>query len=346
MKFWRRLFGSGKSAPAAARSHSTRKGLKDAQAVHALLEMSGFTAASEQIERLALPCLDILHLGSGHEAPIGASRLGGAPDLPGDVAWPSAPSGALLSFYGQIDLAEPDVAALDVGLPREGLLSVFVGRFDVSKKPMPVSLLLSPTGSALQRRPSPAPPEAFDDSGTAQLNPVIVGFERRLSFPPLGRAATDALRALCPHGDIDALCDGIGAYPSALGQWLGYAPSVVGDLRESIYFHEAGRTGQERLRIWATWEDWERAKTISSRLRNGTVYRPWSAKDDDNVRWQLAHKAEIEAGVEHWQSMLTIYSNKPMNLWIWDAYPASIFIHANDIARGDVSRVRVITAQG
>ena len=103
---------------------------------------------------------------------------------------------------------------------------------------------------------------------------------------------------------------------------------------------------QERLRHWTTWEDWERAKTLSSRPRNGTIYRPWSTKDDDNVRWQLSHKAEIDAGVACWRSLLTIQSNKQMDLWINDADPAYTFIHADDLARADVSRVRVIATQG
>ena len=350
MRFWRRLFGSGRSAPAEPPAPYAPRLLKNAQDLQVLLEQSGFAAAADQIERLALPCLDILHVGSGHEAPLGASRLGGAPDLPTDVVWPTAPSGALLSFYGQIDLAEPELAALDSGLPGEGLLSLFVGAFDAALEPAPVAVILSPAGSALQRRPSPAPPEAFDDEHTARLNPVMVSFEKRLSFPPLDHAAADSLQAICPEGDIDTLFDGLGAHPSTLGpwlgQWLGHAPSPLEDLRATIYFHEAGRPGQERLRIWTTWEGWERAKTTSSRLRNGTIYRPWSAKDDDNVRWQLAHKAEIDAGVARCRSLLTIQSNKPMDLWINDADPAYTFIQADDLARGDVSRVRVIATQG
>lgn len=346
MEFWRRLFGAGRSTPAAATAPSVPRLLKDAQALQALLEQSGFTAASDQIERLSLPCLDILHLGPGHDAPLGISRLGGMPDLPADTPWPTAPSGALLSFYGQIDLAQPEIAALDAGLPRDGLLSLFVGNFDAALEPAPVAILLSPAESALQRRPPPAPFEAFDDTDTARLNPVIVEFERRLSFPPLNRTTVDALQTLCPEGDIDVLCDGLAARPRTLGQWLGYAPSTEEDLREAVYFHESGRPGQEQLRLWTTWEAWERAKTLSSRLRNGTIYRPWSAKDDDNVRWQLSHKAEIDAGVACWRSLLTIQSNKQMDLWINDADPAYTFIHADDLARADVSRVRVIATQG
>jgi hypothetical protein len=314
--------------------------------LHTLLERSGFTQASAQVQGLALPSLDILYAGPGDSTPLGASRLGGAPDLPSDAAWPTTPSGAFLSFYGQIDLAGPDVAALDADLSRAGLLSLFVGAFEAALEPAPVAVLLTPAGSALQRRTPPASPDAFDDSGTARLNPVAIRFERRLSFPSLDPNATDALQALCPEGDIDALIEGLEAGQEALGQLLGHASGAIEDLREAIYFHQIGRPGQERLRHWTTWEEWERAKTISSRLRNGTIYRPWSAKDDDNVRWQLASKAEIDAGVARWRSLLTIQSNKPMDLWINDADPVYTFIQADDLARADVSRVCAIATQG
>lgn len=57
---------------------------------------------------------------------LGATRLGGAPDLPADVAWPEV-DGQALNFVGQFRL--DDLAPYDIHdqLPADGLLSIFVG---------------------------------------------------------------------------------------------------------------------------------------------------------------------------------------------------------------------------
>ena len=56
---------------------------------------------------------------------VGASKLGGVPDLPADVEWPHH-EGRPLAFVGQIDLAEVAGLDLDHVLPDSGLLSFFV----------------------------------------------------------------------------------------------------------------------------------------------------------------------------------------------------------------------------
>lgn len=52
--------------------------------------------------------------------PLGASKIGGAPDLAGP--WPEGAA----SFLVQINLAELPQGVLDIALPREGLLSCFM----------------------------------------------------------------------------------------------------------------------------------------------------------------------------------------------------------------------------
>src|SRR5205807_1135058 len=55
---------------------------------------------------------------------VGASRIGGDPDLPKGTPWPMH-AGKPLSFVAQFDLAEVARAG-KVGLPKKGLLSFFV----------------------------------------------------------------------------------------------------------------------------------------------------------------------------------------------------------------------------
>lgn len=56
---------------------------------------------------------------------LGATRVGGRPDLPRGVDWPRFAEGKPLAFLGQVNLAEVAKAAPSFGLPKHGLLSFF-----------------------------------------------------------------------------------------------------------------------------------------------------------------------------------------------------------------------------
>ena len=60
------------------------------------------------------------------DAAIGASRLGGEPDLPEGTAWPIVEETAI-AFVGQLDLADLSRRDVDGLLPRDGLLAFFCG---------------------------------------------------------------------------------------------------------------------------------------------------------------------------------------------------------------------------
>lgn len=64
------------------------------------------------------------------EAPIGASKIGGAPDLPDDTPWPADREARPLSFIAQLDLGTLPV--IDDDFPREGALSFF---YDTIRQP-------------------------------------------------------------------------------------------------------------------------------------------------------------------------------------------------------------------
>ena len=64
------------------------------------------------------------------DVPVGASKIGGAPDLPDDASWPVDRDARPLSFVAQLDLAS--LPAVDDDLPREGTLSFF---YDTVRQP-------------------------------------------------------------------------------------------------------------------------------------------------------------------------------------------------------------------
>lgn len=87
-----------------------------------LLNDSGLGAYESQIRSLIFPSFQILLLPvSEDHIPLGTSKLGGAPDLPDDIAWPSW-CGYDQSFIAQINLAELSSPS---PLPSSGLLSFF-----------------------------------------------------------------------------------------------------------------------------------------------------------------------------------------------------------------------------
>ncbi len=64
-----------------------------------------------------------------HAPALGASRLGGWPDLPAQTEWPRS-NGRPMAFLAQLNLAEACSAQPDLRLPKQGLLSFFLGCLD------------------------------------------------------------------------------------------------------------------------------------------------------------------------------------------------------------------------
>ncbi len=89
------------------------------------LRENDLTHLTDVLLRLAQPAVEITaERLDGRSAPVGASRFGGDPGLPSDVAWPTDRTGPL-PFVAQINLAEIAGSAAARELPAAGLLSVF-----------------------------------------------------------------------------------------------------------------------------------------------------------------------------------------------------------------------------
>lgn len=103
----------------------------DMSAVTAALAANGLTAYMDVLDRLALPSLRLTAIPTPDTAiPVGASRLGGLPDLPPERVWP-AMNGAPMSFVGQVRLQDAHTLEGGDALPAGGLLSFF---YDASQQ--------------------------------------------------------------------------------------------------------------------------------------------------------------------------------------------------------------------
>lgn len=95
----------------------------------ALADEVGLAARRDDVARLARASVRLAAADATQETTLGGSRLGGAPDLPPETAWPHWRERPL-TFLLQLDLAEVAPLLADgggdaVGLPREGVLACF-----------------------------------------------------------------------------------------------------------------------------------------------------------------------------------------------------------------------------
>jgi hypothetical protein len=151
---------------------------------------------ADDLARLARVSLVASATGPVKSARVGASRLGGLPDLPPGTPWPAI-DGALLSFILQIDLGT--VAAHARGpLPTRGVLSLFMGEND-STRNVEHRLLLS--ARAGLRRCKPPRDATFRDDQTGVIDPVGLKLAPALSLPDYESDEFAALTARHELGD-------------------------------------------------------------------------------------------------------------------------------------------------
>src|SRR5689334_2533186 len=111
-------------------------------AIKTVLAANGLGAFEQDIATLSRRVTTLKPL-EGKSVPVGAPRLGGAPDLPLKIGWPEL-DGQLLTFVLQVEVEET-------------LLSLFVGQRAESGEVEHQVLSVKP--QSLQRRPVPTNPE-------------------------------------------------------------------------------------------------------------------------------------------------------------------------------------------
>ncbi len=341
----KRLFAGAK--PPVPPAPPGRPPLATLDDLDALIDRCGLSAARDLILAHTTPCFHLIAGGPAADAPLGTTRLGGAPDLPVGSVWPAGKSG-YCGFLGQLDLADVAARTGAADLPNRGLLSLFVDSIDSAAEPVPVRAILTPSGTALARLTAPPGRDEYGACAN-HLNPVqISAFVPGINVPPFDLRLYGQIEALAPEADIDAFEDALWPTPpGTIGQLLGQGFDHDGtDLRLAIHARQIGRPGLERYDFIADWTEWEELKQIEQRLQNGTLYRPWTDANDDDVRYVLDHRPALAAGAANLRLLILIRSNKAMNLWINDADPIFLFIPSARLKRGDFSELHGAVTQG
>ena len=171
----------------------------------------------------ARPCV-ALRLG-----PSDATRIGGAPDLAGDLAWPQR-DGRPLAFLAQLDCAVLGAAGTPDWFPEHGMLFVF---YDLIEMPWGFdpddaggwAVVYDERGPAATRRE--VPDGVVDDPDDLPAERGLVG-RAALSIPGSGRldiaaddeemgeAIDEALDAAMSEPFVDGVRHQIGGFPHAI----------------------------------------------------------------------------------------------------------------------------------
>jgi uncharacterized protein YwqG len=94
------------------------------EALRTLLTTEGLGRVVEQLMELTAPTVRVyIQRAQEEDIPIGASKMGGQPDLPDGVEWPSWHEP--MAFIAQFNLAEVALFDSEGALPAQGLLSFF-----------------------------------------------------------------------------------------------------------------------------------------------------------------------------------------------------------------------------
>lgn len=199
------------------------------------------------------------------EIAIGASKFGGAPDVPLGFDWPLA-QGRKLDFLAQLDLEE--IAPLDIEriLPAKGLLSFFAPLLTEEHAP-PVEVFHF--ARADKRASVPVQPYEFK---VVKLVPRLIASALNISCAEYREAEGE--RELRGRGDDFDLPHEL--WPSDKYQMLGYPDSVQHDVR-----YEAG--GDD-------WREWRLLFQINGDDEAETMW------DDSGMLYWTIRAHDLEAG--------------------------------------------------
>lgn len=177
---------------------------------------------------------------------LGASRLGGRPDLPASTAWPDW-DGVPLAFVAQIEL--DDVHSFDPAhvLPARGLLSFFYETTTAVWGNDPKdrggwAVLFTPPGAELVRH---EPPPGLHVGG--RFEPLLLRPSPTFTFVPCESAELEAL-GLSPEetftysGVLDRLGD---APPAVVHRLLGHPEPLQGDMQLMCQMASQGFDGYQ-----------------------------------------------------------------------------------------------------
>jgi hypothetical protein len=306
------------------------------------IERADLGAYADEIRGLALPCFTLVPEAGGVRAPLGASRLGGRPDLPATMLWPRV-GGAYLSFVAQLDLASlPPLP--ESPLPPAGLLSFFLGASELAKDIEHRVLLVEDAALVRARLPAGAPMRE-DLGGPAGYDPVVPRIATAVSLPGYGSRLPRQLS----FADDDAAMERYHELVESLGGSLEYGKSLLlghadGDELEDVIDAYAARAGLESPRYLdrgSIEDDVAQAREAGDRLRAARAAERLARHE-----WWQANALEVAQKSHEWRLLLSLNSHAETGMCFWDAGTLNFYVHVDDLRarRFDRTRATIVTS--
>lgn len=280
--------------------------MTDAQ-LRSLIREEGLERVADALLSRTVPAIWLTTQETQEEViPIGATRIGGRPDLPDDVGWPSW-KGRPLAFLGQLNLSELfGMVGADV-LPANGHLYFFYDSeqetwgFDPNDEGSWSVIFADVSLEDLGRESWPAD---LPDHGRFQA--CRVETRETLTLPPWESDTIQELDLTGEEGDsyvdlLDAL-----APEEATHQLLGHPDPLQGDM------------------------------ALECQLVSNGIYC------GDPSGYEDPRRAELEAGVEDWRLLLQVESDENAGMMWGDSGRLYFWIQTEDLLRRDFRRVWMI----
>ncbi len=207
-----------------------------------LLYEFGLERIASDVECLARPTVLIEPCPEDRSA-VGASRIGGLPDVPDGFAWPRSEAGPL-AHIAQFRLSEVAPHDAEHLLPTEGMLYLFFdaveqpGGFDPGHR----------EGACVQYHPTEdelaaaTPPDDLDDA--ARFEPVPIRFASAVTFPTCQAILEHDHLAFADDEEMDCYLQWlaeVGQAGEARYSWLlGWPDEIRGDMQSECAMVTAG----------------------------------------------------------------------------------------------------------
>jgi uncharacterized protein YwqG len=294
------------------------------------VEACGLAEIWPRLRAVARPCWTIDLVPDADLERLGTSRFGGLPDLPAGRPWPER-EGQLLTFIGQIDLAE--VSRLPVPLPERGLLSFFLGIDEPASNIGHEVLYHDGRGGELSRSPEPDESAFLNEECTA-FRPTGVRFLPAVSLPSFFRELPSDEFA----DRLEELRQRLGS-PSAPGkssQMLGHPLTISGDPLAEAYVAVQGHA-DILYALHRTPEDLERdLAAATAKGDDGRV--EWLQRQKESLTWFHGAREYHQEQIGHWQLLLEVASHRECGMVWWDAGRLQFHIDSRDLEARDFSR--------
>lgn len=262
--------------------------------------------------------------------PIGASKIGGCPDVPADFVWPYVTGGGIcenddkphpLTFMAQFDLSELSPCDTENRLPKAGLLSFFYDdeSQDWGENQQCAKVFYFPPQAPLLRMPLPLDRPKNCDDEYIDIGELTVSFSCQSYVPSMSRAEEEF-----PDVDIYDELHGTAEYEQFFGEdarsgcsvkLFGWAEPIQGDMEEECQLKSIG----------LAWEDYHENPQIQAEVNRH--------KDDWVLLFQLDSiyvedkdavlYPKLQNIPEELQALLWEYRSLSTTQELWDNVEAS-----------------------